>query len=90
MYTFLEEFLNPCNLLPSIRLLLVIGTDRTFITNLKNTETNALNLTQRIHASFYWFSKSLTYMSAMLVLVSELGLNTEIQMDVNSVAQQQK
>lgn len=50
----------------------------------------ALNLTHRIHALLYWFSKVMTYMSAMEVLVSELGLNTEHRMHVNSVAQQRK
>lgn len=50
----------------------------------------ALHLTHRIHALFYWFSKVLTYMSATIVLVSKLGLNTERKVDVNSVAQQQK
>lgn len=50
----------------------------------------ALHLTHRIHALFDWFPKVLTYMSATILLVSKLGLNTERRVDVNSVAQQQK
>lgn len=49
-----------------------------------------LNFTATIHALLYWFSKVVTYMSAIRVLVSTVSLNTEHKMDVNSVAQQQK